>query len=139
MGCLLNPLIILLAVIGLVHVTVETHADLAQEHAPRFAHPDHARLDVHQAVRRHDGERAQFLAKIIVEGNPEACLGRGDIQILRAHQAHDHVATQAIGSPLDVSLAIEKELYIEFRKDGKPVDPAPWWSVGVSGRTGNDS
>ena len=21
------------------------------------------------------------------------------------------------------------ELYIEFRKDGKPVDPAPWWSV----------
>lgn len=31
------------------------------------------------------------------------------------------------------------ELYIEFRKDGKPVDPAPWWSERVSGRTGNDS
>ena len=31
------------------------------------------------------------------------------------------------------------ELYIEFRKDGKPVDPAPWWSVKMSGRTGNDS
>ena len=31
------------------------------------------------------------------------------------------------------------ELYIEFRKDGKPVDPAPWWSVRVSGRTGNDT
>nr|WP_235889485.1 murein hydrolase activator EnvC [Brucella gallinifaecis] len=26
-------------------------------------------------------------------------------------------------------------LYIEFRKDGKPVDPAPWWSVRLSGRT----
>jgi septal ring factor EnvC (AmiA/AmiB activator) len=31
------------------------------------------------------------------------------------------------------------ELYIEFRKDGKPVDPAPWWSARVSGRTGNDT
>ena len=31
------------------------------------------------------------------------------------------------------------ELYIEFRKDGKPVDPAPWWSAKMSGRTGNDS
>lgn len=31
------------------------------------------------------------------------------------------------------------ELYVEFRKDGKPVDPTPWWSAHVSGRTGNDS
>ena len=31
------------------------------------------------------------------------------------------------------------ELYVEFRKDGKPVDPAPWWSERLSGRTGNDS
>ena len=31
------------------------------------------------------------------------------------------------------------ELYIEFRKDGKPIDPTPWWSVRVSGRTGNDT
>jgi septal ring factor EnvC (AmiA/AmiB activator) len=31
------------------------------------------------------------------------------------------------------------ELYVEFRKDGKPVDPTPWWSVRVSGRTGNDT
>ena len=29
------------------------------------------------------------------------------------------------------------ELYIEFRKDGKPVDPAPWWADRISGRTGN--
>jgi septal ring factor EnvC (AmiA/AmiB activator) len=34
---------------------------------------------------------------------------------------------------------VTPELYIEFRKDGKPVDPAPWWSVRVSGRTGNDT
>jgi septal ring factor EnvC (AmiA/AmiB activator) len=31
------------------------------------------------------------------------------------------------------------ELYIEFRKDGKPVDPAPWWAETYSGRTGNDT
>jgi septal ring factor EnvC (AmiA/AmiB activator) len=29
------------------------------------------------------------------------------------------------------------ELYVEFRKDGKPVDPAPWWASRQSGRTGN--
>ncbi|WP_407945131.1 murein hydrolase activator EnvC family protein [Oryzicola mucosus] len=27
------------------------------------------------------------------------------------------------------------ELYVEFRKDGKPVDPAPWWADRISGRT----
>src|SRR5690606_14684105 len=32
-----------------------------------------------------------------------------------------------------------RELYIEFRKDGKPVDPAPWWTRRLSGRTGNDT
>ena len=33
----------------------------------------------------------------------------------------------------------EPELYIEFRKDGRPVDPAPWWAEQYSGRTGNDT
>jgi septal ring factor EnvC (AmiA/AmiB activator) len=31
------------------------------------------------------------------------------------------------------------ELYVEFRKEGKPVDPAPWWAERASGRTGNDT
>jgi septal ring factor EnvC (AmiA/AmiB activator) len=31
------------------------------------------------------------------------------------------------------------DLYVEFRKDGKPIDPSPWWMERVSGRTGNDS
>ncbi|MCT8999239.1 murein hydrolase activator EnvC [Chelativorans intermedius] len=31
------------------------------------------------------------------------------------------------------------ELYIEFRKDGKPIDPKPWWARELSGRTGNDT
>jgi septal ring factor EnvC (AmiA/AmiB activator) len=28
-------------------------------------------------------------------------------------------------------------LYVEFRKDGKPVDPSPWWAPDHAGRTGN--
>jgi len=31
------------------------------------------------------------------------------------------------------------ELYVEFRKNGKPVDPGPWWAESLSGRTGNDT
>jgi len=31
------------------------------------------------------------------------------------------------------------ELYVEFRKDGKPIDPKLWWVREFSGRTGNDS
>lgn len=31
------------------------------------------------------------------------------------------------------------ELYVEFRQDGKPIDPTPWWAKRFSGRTGNDS
>lgn len=33
----------------------------------------------------------------------------------------------------------EPSLYVEFRKDGKPVDPSPWWTERPSGRTRNDS
>ncbi|WP_245408210.1 murein hydrolase activator EnvC family protein [Zhengella mangrovi] len=33
----------------------------------------------------------------------------------------------------------QPELYVEFRKDKKPVDPAAWWSDKVAGRTRNDS
>lgn len=28
-------------------------------------------------------------------------------------------------------------LYVEFRKDGKPVDPSPWWAARHPGRNGN--
>jgi Membrane-bound metallopeptidase len=31
------------------------------------------------------------------------------------------------------------ELYVEFRKDGKPVDPKPWWTRDIAGRTEHDS
>jgi septal ring factor EnvC (AmiA/AmiB activator) len=39
----------------------------------------------------------------------------------------------------DDSVNAQPELYIEFRKDQKPVDPAPWWQERQPGRTGHDS
>jgi len=31
------------------------------------------------------------------------------------------------------------ELYVEFRKDGDPVNPKPWWTRDIAGRTEHDS
>jgi septal ring factor EnvC (AmiA/AmiB activator) len=44
-----------------------------------------------------------------------------------------------VASTLANSVTNGPELYVEFRKDGKPVDPSPWWAERVSGRTGNDT
>ncbi len=42
------------------------------------------------------------------------------------------------GAPNDVAVK-GPALYIEFRKDGKPVDSGPWWAGGPLGRTNNDT
>ncbi len=47
--------------------------------------------------------------------------------------------TRIASSSADGSMNALPELYIEFRKDQKPVDPAPWWQARGSGRAGNDS
>lgn len=49
------------------------------------------------------------------------------------------MATKAPGSLAQTDLTANPELYIEFRKDGKPVDSGPWWSAETTGRTGNDT
>lgn len=49
------------------------------------------------------------------------------------------MATKAPGSLSQTDLTAYPELYIEFRKDGKPVDSGPWWSADATGRTGNDT
>ncbi len=49
------------------------------------------------------------------------------------------MATKAPGSLAQTDLTANPELYIEFRKDGKPVDSGPWWSADTTGRTGNDT
>ena len=47
--------------------------------------------------------------------------------------------TKIASAQSDGSENTEPELYIEFRKDQKPVDPAPWWQERQSGRAGHDS
>ena len=51
--------------------------------------------------------------------------------------AMDDVRLASAGDPENGKTGAE--LYVEFRKDGKPVDPAPWWIDRNSGRTGNDT
>jgi septal ring factor EnvC (AmiA/AmiB activator) len=47
--------------------------------------------------------------------------------------------TRVASAQAEGSLNLQPELYIEFRKDQKPVDPSPWWAERQSGRTGHDS
>ena len=61
-------------------------------------------------------------------------------QFLLAGEPLGTMGNQQIASV--ASLDIGKSapmLYIEFRKQGKPVSPAPWWVAGKSGRNHNDS
>ncbi|WP_168990489.1 murein hydrolase activator EnvC family protein [Aureimonas flava] len=63
------------------------------------------------------------VGQFVLAGEPLAAMGA--LRIASAAEA-------------DVSKA-EPSLYVEFRKDGKPVDPDPWWADGSSGRTRNDT
>ena len=55
------------------------------------------------------------LGQFVLTGEPVAVMGSG-AQI---------AAAVAIGSSQPV-------LYVEFRKDGTPVDPSPWWATSES-------
>lgn len=70
-------------------------------------------------MERIDVESGQFVSA----GEPVASMGAKRIA---------SVAVAEFG-------ASEPALYVEFRKDGKPVDPSPWWMDEPSGRTKNDS
>ena len=61
------------------------------------------------------------LGQSILAGEPLATMGEARLASVMAFGSADT-------SP---------ELYVEFRKDGKPVDPSPWWAERSSGRTGN--
>ena len=53
------------------------------------------------------------LGQFVVTGEPVAAMGS------RAEAAA--ATTTGTGQPV---------LYVEFRKDGVPVDPSPWWAAG---------
>ncbi|MBB3949024.1 murein hydrolase activator EnvC family protein [Aureimonas jatrophae] len=68
---------------------------------------------------RIDAEVGQF----VLSGEPLAMMGSTRVASASSAEMGDGGAS----------------LYVEFRKDGKPVDPAPWWADGSSGRTRNDT
>ncbi|RFC67678.1 MULTISPECIES: murein hydrolase activator EnvC family protein [Mesorhizobium] len=43
--------------------------------------------------------------------------------------------SKIVSAASDLPKGANPELYIEFRKDGKSVDPSPWWASRISGRT----
>lgn len=47
--------------------------------------------------------------------------------------------TKLVSASVLALASAEPTLYIEFRRNGKPVDPAPWWASNPSGRVRNDS
>ena len=50
------------------------------------------------------------------------------------------MGTRRIASAAAVDIASSRPmLYVEFRKDGKSFDPAPWWAENSIKRTGNDT
>ena len=52
------------------------------------------------------------LGQFVVTGEPVAVMGGG----IQPNGALAGIASQPV-------------LYVEFRKDGVPVDPGPWWAV----------
>ena len=69
-----------------------------------------------------------------------AGMGRTDVQLGQFVLAGEPVAVMAeqkiasIGA-VDAGVA-QPVLYIEFRKDGTPIDPAPWWAASNSEKVG---
>jgi septal ring factor EnvC (AmiA/AmiB activator) len=56
------------------------------------------------------------IGQFVLTGEPVAVMGSGTSQV-------------AAASPVGVSQPV---LYVEFRKDGTPVDPGPWWAKSES-------
>ncbi len=61
-------------------------------------------------------------------------------QFVVAGEPVGRMASTKVASATALALAsTEPTLYIEFRRNGKPIDPAPWWADNPSGRVRNDS
>jgi septal ring factor EnvC (AmiA/AmiB activator) len=58
------------------------------------------------------------LGQFVLTGEPVAVMGSGT-QV---------ASNQAAGSISEIGTS-QPVLYVEFRKDGAPVDPNPWWAV----------
>jgi murein hydrolase activator len=74
------------------------------------------------------------LGQFVLTGEPVAVMGAGT-QVASSTKADSSTApamTSASDSASSPAGASQPVLYIEFRKDGTPVDPTPWWATGNS-------
>ena len=63
------------------------------------------------------------LGNFVLAGEPVARMGARRI-----------ASAEAVGVE-----ATRPVLYVEFRKDGKPIDPSPWWAIDANERASDDS
>lgn len=71
-----------------------------------------------------------------------AGMSRIDVSVGQFVLSGEPLATMGavrVASAADADLSADVSLYVEFRKDGNPVDPNPWWAARSSGRTRNDT
>lgn len=58
-------------------------------------------------------------------------------QVLAGEPVGTMGETRVASAASDTEQEAGPELYVEFRRNGQPVDPAPWWASGNSGRKRN--
>ena len=75
---------------------------------------------------------------IVMSGMNEIDVATG--QFVLAGEPIAKMGTRRIASAAAVNIASSRPmLYVEFRKDGKSFDPAPWWAENSIKRTSNDT
>jgi murein hydrolase activator len=70
------------------------------------------------------------LGQFVLTGEPVAVMGNGTQVASTSTASTTPVSASDSGSPITDSN--QPVLYIEFRKDGAPVDPTPWWAANNS-------
>lgn len=70
---------------------------------------------------------------IVLAGMGRINVGPG--QAVLAGEPVGAMGETRLASTVAVGDGAGPELYVEFRKEGKPVDPSPWWTGRLSGRT----
>ena len=63
------------------------------------------------------------LGQFVLNGEPVAMMGSG------TQVASDAAASSAAAGPASPTNSSQPVLYIEFRKDGTPIDSNPWWTA----------
>lgn len=75
---------------------------------------------------------------VVLSGMSEVSVQQG--QFVVAGEPLGAMGAKRVASATALALETDRPtLYIEFRKDGKPVDSRPWWTASDTGKARNDS